>query len=271
MLLVYKPLGFTPLQTILRLKEQYPEYSGRTISYAGRLDPMAEGLLLLLVDDENKKRKDFEAMKKTYDFTVLLGVETDTYDILGKVNINSNIEIRNSKSAHTQIKNSSVVIASDFDIRISDLLYSFVGKRLQSYPPYSSKTVQGKPLYWWAREGRLHEIEIPAREVEIYSIALEKVAALATQDLQKSIFDRIKNVEGNFRQEEIMDSWQSFFHTTDQTLFQVLLCRITCSSGTYVRSICHELGQQLGGGGIAFSINRTAIGSYTAMEALRLI
>src|SRR6185436_12995765 len=85
MILLHKPLGLSPLEVIKLFKQQNFEYASATISYAGRLDPMADGLLLLLVNEENTQRKLYEALPKTYEFTVLLGVETDTYDILGKI------------------------------------------------------------------------------------------------------------------------------------------------------------------------------------------
>ena len=82
-ILINKPISLTPLQAIRRLQSLHPELEGEKIGYAGRLDPMAEGLLLLLVSDENKKRKEYERLPKTYEFEVLLGIETDSYDVLG--------------------------------------------------------------------------------------------------------------------------------------------------------------------------------------------
>ena len=62
---VYKPLGLTPLQAIVKFKKLFPDYANEKISYAGRLDPMAEGLLLLLVGEENKQRNEYEDLSKT--------------------------------------------------------------------------------------------------------------------------------------------------------------------------------------------------------------
>ncbi len=70
-------------------------------------------------------------------------------------------------------------------IRISNLLSSFIGKRVQSYPPYSSKAVKGKSLYWWARENRLDEIKIPSHEIEIYDLQL-----MSTEEIRISRLDR---------------------------------------------------------------------------------
>jgi tRNA pseudouridine55 synthase len=273
---IYKPVGLTPYQSVLQFKKQFPEYADMKISYAGRLDPMAEGLLLLLVGEENKKRNEYEKLQKTYEFTILLGIETDTYDMLGIIKKSKN-KARISKQA---------LSASDFDsprsssgeagIRISNLLSSFIGKRVQSYPPYSSKAVKGKPLYWWARENRLEEIEIPTKEIDIYDLQLIsseeiKISRLdrdpewqrpSGQDLTFRIQENINKVSGNFRQIEILHSWENFFKQTTVKSFTLLRCFATCSSGTYVRGIAHEIGQKIGCGAIALSIKRTNVGEY---------
>ena len=272
---IYKALGETPYQAILKFKKRFPEYMNVKISYAGRLDPMAEGLLLLLVGEENKKRKKYENLSKTYEFTVLLGIATDTYDILGKIvhspNLNSHL-----------INNSSIVESGDgtsMDYgkwQMENILKSFLGKRVQPYPPYSSKAVKGKPLYWWARENRLDEIEIPTKVIEIYDIKLMsseeiKISRLdrdpewqrpSGQDLRFKIQENIKKVNGNFRQKEILKTWEDFFINTKHTEFPIFHCKITCSSGTYIRGIAYEIGQKIGPGAIALSIKRTNVGKY---------
>ena len=271
---IYKPVGLTPYQSVLQYKKQFPEYADLTISYAGRLDPMAEGLLLLLVGDENKKRNEYEKLRKTYEFTILLGIETDTYDTLGIVK-NPKHEAQMPKQA---------LNASDFDIRISNLLSSFIGKQIQSYPPYSSKAVKGKSLYWWARENRLDEIKIPSHEIEIYDLQLMSTEEIrisrldrdpewqrpSGQDLRFKIQENIKKVNGNFRQEEILKAWEDFFIKKKHTEFPIFHCKITCSSGTYIRGIVHEIGQKLDSGAIALSIKRTKVGEYNISSIINV-
>ena len=80
---VYKPQGWTPLAAVEEFKKSNPSYSDEKISYAGRLDPMAEGPLLLLVGNENKKRKEYEQLKKSYEAEIVLGISTDSFDALG--------------------------------------------------------------------------------------------------------------------------------------------------------------------------------------------
>ena len=146
----YKEVSETPLEAISRFRNQNPIYADSKIAYAGRLDPMARGQLLLLIDDECKKRDDYQGMDKTYEFEVLFGLGSDSHDILGIVEQGSGVEVE-----------SNVVK------KISE---SFEGRFDQEYPYFSSMNVDGKPLWKWYREGRINEIKIPSKEVEIYQI-----------------------------------------------------------------------------------------------------
>lgn len=165
---VYKKMGETPLQTIERFRDENEEYADVKLSYAGRLDPMAEGALLIVIGEENKQKDKYLGLDKEYVFDILFGFNTDTYDILGKV-------------TESKIKD-----VSEEDI--SSVLETFKGERVQEYPPFSSKTVEGKPLFQWAREGKLNEIEIPINKVTISEIKLESVKTITETELKKYIF-----------------------------------------------------------------------------------
>ena len=93
MKLIYKPIGQTPLEAIELLRKSDPSLADVRMAYAGRLDPMADGLLVVLVGDECKNRTKYELLDKTYNFTMLLGLSTDTYDILGRITSNQLDEI----------------------------------------------------------------------------------------------------------------------------------------------------------------------------------
>lgn len=243
---IYKHEGESPLDAIEKWRSLNPAHANSSLGYAGRLDPMAHGLLLVLVDDENLKRKEYERLSKTYEFEVLFGVSTDTYDILGKVT------------------SSEYRILKEEDIR--RLIPLYLGKQTQPYPPYSSPRINGKPLFWWARENRLAEITIPEKEIDIYTLDLLKMITISPSNLREDIVKRVTNVKGDFRQNEILESWRKFFETTSGN-FQLASFRMTCSSGTYVRSLAHTLGIQLGCGALAYSINRTQIGeSYKMLQ-----
>ena len=84
-ILLYKKIGETPLECLNRFKVENSEYESLPMTYAGRLDPMAEGLLLVLVGEECKKKEDYLYLSKEYEIEVLFGFETDTADVLGKI------------------------------------------------------------------------------------------------------------------------------------------------------------------------------------------
>lgn len=240
---LFKKIGQTPLDVINILKQTRPEFRDQKIAYAGRLDPMAEGLLIILVGDACKNRKFYERLPKTYEFEVLFGIETDTYDILGK--IVSQTELNLSKSG------------------IIQNISHFLGKHEQPYPPFSSPRVNGRPLFYWAREGKLNSIKIPKKNIKIYSFELNNLKKVSKVKLKDTILKKLSKVTGDFRQGEIIKAWKKYFEETNQTKFQIASFTIKCSSGTYVRSIAHELGKKLESDALALSIKRTKIGDYS--------
>jgi tRNA pseudouridine55 synthase len=248
---IYKPEGVTPLELINQFKKEFPQYSQEKISVAGRLDPMASGLLLFLIGDANKKRSYFQSLDKTYVFTLLIGITTDTYDILGKI---------------TSITKSPGNYSPE---EVITYLTNFKGAFSQPYPPYSSMHIKGKPLFYWAREGKLADISIPSKIVTIKSLDLQSSHELTKEKLVDDIKYRIKKVKGNFRQNEISSNWENSRSCLPQKL-QLFSLKAAVSSGTYIRSLCFELGQIIGEGGIAYTIERTSCGNYNLKDALRL-
>jgi tRNA pseudouridine(55) synthase len=216
-----KNLGETPLECLERFRAENPEYADEKMTYAGRLDPMAEGLLIALVGDECKKKDEYLGLDKEYIFEVLLGIQSDTYDILGIPKI---------------------VEEKDFDLK------SFVGKRTQEYPAYSSRTFQ------MARDGV--DFEPPTKEVEIYSLEELEMREISASEAWHEISRRINLVKGDFRQEQILNAWQNLLKSDFNRKFEIKKFKINCSSGTYVRSICNVMH------GIAYSIKRTKIGNF---------
>lgn len=244
-LIVDKPIGVTPLQVVDALKKKIAYYRNETISYAGRLDPMAHGVLLLLIGDENKKRESYLHLDKLYQVEMLFGFSTDTYDLLGKVSVGTNMEISQEK--------------------IERVLPRFTGKRKQFYPPFSSQPVNGKPLFYWARQNKLSEIIIPTKEIEIYSNTFLSIRYIMGSELLVEIKKRISLVSGDFRQKEIIALWEGAIDK--HVLFPIVTCSISCSSGTYVRSLAHDIGKYIGCGALAFDIYRTEVGKYTIQES----
>ncbi|MBP6993674.1 hypothetical protein KBB12_00340 [Candidatus Woesebacteria bacterium] len=244
---VYKPVGKTPLECVEQYKQKHPEQSTAVISYAGRLDPMAEGVLLLLVGDTNKRRRVYEHFNKEYEVSVLVGFSTDTGDLMGKL-VNNNEQSR---------------ISNEVD-RLRESLPSFVGPVEQQYPAYSSAKVSGKPLYWWARQNRLHEVEIPIHTVQIDSIELISEDSITNEVLLRYIVESIRSVMGDFRQEEIIRDWTAVLHKNiDQTALPRFTLRVSCGSGTYIRQLIADIGRHINVPLCVFKISRTKVEEFT--------
>jgi len=252
--LVNKPITKTPLQIIRKLQEINPRLQDQKIAYAGRLDPMAHGLLLLLVEPETKNRSRYQNLDKKYRFEVLFGISTDTHDLMGMP----------SSTKHKRLKTK--------DLKTDEITKAtrFIKKQTtQLYPPYSSKTVNGKELFKYAREDKLDTITIPSKKIEIYDLQMTRYGKLETTDLTKKI-DIIKRVKGDFRQEEIIKNWESLLASQSDSTHQLATFEIHCSSGTYVRQIVHEMGKITGVGALAYDIKRTQIGEYKLEEAIKV-
>ena len=240
MILIYKPLGRTPLQALENLKKQKVELSSEVLSYAGRLDPMAEGMLLVLVGSENKKRREYEHFDKEYEFEAILGIETDSYDLLGIPKIGETRKVQRDEINSFVLKNSNKII--------------------QTPPPFSSYRVDGKPLYWWARQGK--KVTIPKREIGVGKFEFIDSYKISPQKILETIVYRINLVKGDFRQKEILNEWDAFFKENKKESFDVLKFSFKCSSGGYVRSLVASLGEKLGTKAVAYSIKRVKIGEY---------
>ena len=243
-ILLNKKEGETPLECLENFRSKNKEYRNIPMTYAGRLDPMAEGLLLVLAGDECKNKEKYLNLDKEYEFRILFGFATDTYDILGKV---------------THSKMRAEIRIKSLEIKIKKELKKIKGKSIQEYPIYSSKTVLGKPLFMYGRAGE--DVEIPKREVMVRELKFIKIQKINSKKLLENIKRRVSKVKGDFRQKEILKIWQKELRN-DNSYF-VANFKTKCSSGTYVRSIANSLGSKLSVPALAFSIKRTKIGKWS--------
>ncbi|NVN97317.1 hypothetical protein HXX01_03760 [Candidatus Nomurabacteria bacterium] len=241
---IYKKTGETPLDCIDNLKKERPELGLLPMTYAGRLDPLAEGVLLLLVGEECKKKDEYLNLPKEYEVEVLFGFATDTYDVLGK------------------IVNSQEKLETEIQIKIQEIIPEFIGKIKQSYPPYSSRPVNGKPLFMWAREGKIDEIEIPTHNVQVNNIEILSTDEILGKNLLEDIKEKISCVKGDFRQEEILKIWEKELKNKQEEKYPVIKFRISCGSGAYMRSIANDIGERLEIPALALKIVRTKVGEY---------
>lgn len=140
-----KPQCITSHDVVDAIKKIFPD---QKVGHTGTLDPLATGVLPICIGEATKLSDKLTSEIKAYSVKMLLGVETDTYDITGRI-----------------------VFASVLDkdeIYIKERIKRFVGKQQQYPPKYSAIKVEGKKLYQYAREDK--DVEIKPREIEIYSI-----------------------------------------------------------------------------------------------------
>ena len=202
-LLLDKEPGWTSQDCVAKLRGLLGE---RRIGHAGTLDPMATGLLVVLVGRATRASAFAEAERKEYIAGFRPGITTDTQDITGNV------------------LSSCGVLPTEDEVRA--VLPRFIGPIKQLPPMYSAIKIHGQKLYDIARRGG--EVERKTRPITIY--ALEHMG---------------------MRQED---------H----------ILRIECSKGTYIRTLCHDIGQALGCGGCMSALRRTVSGSFRVEDAVRI-
>lgn len=145
-LYVNKPSGITSFDVVNQISEIY---GIKRVGHTGTLDPLAEGVLIVTIGQATKIAELITAEDKEYKAGVLLGIETDTLDITGKV-----------------VRNAPVDLTKD----IEKIVNSYKKTYMQEVPIYSAIKINGKKLYEYARSGK--EIELPKKEVTIKNIKL---------------------------------------------------------------------------------------------------
>jgi tRNA pseudouridine(55) synthase len=251
-----KLVGETPLSCAEAWRTTRLDLVGVPLSYAGRLDPMASGKLLVLIGEECKQQANYHGLDKEYEFSVLFGIASDTHDVLGRL----------------QTSTDDIAINEQ---EVADLAKHLIGSFTFSYPLFSAKTVKGKPLHMWTLEGRLDEIEIPTRTSEIFELEVtsietkprQEVAALALQKVNSipEVTDPRKALGADFRRTDVRADWQDVamdFSLPSQ--YTIAHFRCTASSGAYMRTLATIIARELGTTGLAFHIHRTKIGTYNS-------
>lgn len=233
MYLINKKVGETPLEALEKLRKDKGIADNVPMTYAGRLDPLAEGLLIILIGEGCKDKERYLGLDKVYETEIIIGIQTDSYDIMGL-----------PKKA---------VLAENLDQKLN----SYIGKQKQTYPPFSSKTINGRSLHEYAKEGIIDSVELPSKEVEIFSLEKIGESEMQSGELLRGIKTRIALVNGDFRQEKILHEWDELLIDKKER-FKIVSLRARVSSGTYIRSLANNIG------GVALSIKRTKIGDFTS-------
>jgi tRNA pseudouridine55 synthase len=150
---IYKPKGWTSFDVVAKLRSLLKT---KKIGHAGTLDPLAEGVLVVLTGQDTKKQNEYMKMDKEYRAKIALGIESDTYDLEGPVRI-----VARPADADKLLK------------RIEGLLPKYIGEITQKVPPYSAVKIKGERLYKQARAGKITEEDVPEKKVKICSIDIE--------------------------------------------------------------------------------------------------
>lgn len=246
-ILINKPLGKTPLEVLDELKTKDPN-KYKKLSYAGRLDPMASGLMIVLVNETCRNQPSFLNLPKVYKFKICWGFQTDSYDILGLVNkYNINID-------KTKIK-----------LLISEIKKKFTGSFNQKFPPYSSKTVGGKPLWYYAKNNLLDTITLPEKTVTINRISHIESSLIDSDIFIDECIKKINTLHKKhyFRQEQIINKWSEIKDKVSNKKIMVSEFLAEVSSGTYIRMLVNDIGDFINEPCLTCDINRISVGNYT--------
>jgi tRNA pseudouridine55 synthase len=201
LLVIDKPAGMTSHDVVYRLRKISGE---KSIGHLGTLDPMATGVLPLMLGKFTRLAQYFSSAEKSYSGTIRFGFATDTYDVEGEATCpdsNPSLALEEVRAAASR----------------------FHGEMQQMPPAYSAKKIAGTPAYKLAREGKPVELKTARVLINSFEIlALEGAEASFTMSI---------------------------------------------SAGGYVRSVAHELGQDLGCGAHLSSLRRTQAGVFTLADA----
>ncbi len=226
-LIIDKPAGWTSQDVVSKLRGVFHE---KRVGHGGTLDPMATGVLPIFIGRATRAVPFFEHADKVYEAVLRLGLVTDTQDITGRT-----------------LEERPVDITPE---QLEAVLASFRGEIRQIPPMYSAIKVNGQKLYQLARKGR--EVEREARTVTIYELT-----PVGSDPLIAPVISDGNDAAAPQRQEA----------SGDASLRADVRLRVHCSKGTYVRTLCHDVGAALGCGGCMAALRRTRAGRYSIEQA----
>jgi tRNA pseudouridine55 synthase len=214
------------------ITKQVADDSENKISYIGRLDPLASGIIIYLEGDELKDRDKYMHLDKTYKFNLIIGMTTDTGDCLGM--------IRKIQSVNTINMTSLMEIFS-----------IFIGGYEQRYPIYSAYQIHKngvkKPLWYFAKNGiELDESDIPKHFIKIYNLEQDAKPIFSIRNMNYFMEQVGLIPDGlELRKKEVMTQYKEYSEPCKIKLIGIpMIARV--SSGTYIRQLCMDIGDKLG-------------------------
>ena len=271
-LIVDKPAGWTSQDVAAKLRGVFHE---KRVGHGGTLDPMATGVLPIFLGRATRAVPFFEHADKVYEAVLRLGLVTDTQDTTGRVLEEHPVDITQEQ--------------------LEAVLPRFRGPIQQIPPMYSAVKVNGQKLYALARKGQ--EVEREARTVVIHSLEGSRIkdqgsgnagemqnaecrmqndawaggrvpSLQADADLEGSrIKDQGSGSAGEMQNAECRMQNDPCADGRVPSLQTDYLLRVHCSKGTYVRTLCHDIGAALGCGGCMAALRRTRAGRYGIEQA----
>lgn len=228
MYLEYKETGITMQQFLDLIKEKYPH---KKYAYTARLDPMARGIVPILVDDECKDVNNHFSSKKIYNVKIIIGIQTDSDDPLGlieKINIPNNFEEFFENNAETFLLENN--------------------KIEQKFHYFSTKALHMR---------KQNKLEESYHLVELIKSNILSKGYIDFNDWKDCIIKTINKIDKskNFRQEEIIKQWNQL--KLDKLPYIELELKVT--SGFFVRQFVRDLSNKLNQPMLAFDIYRKSI------------
>ena len=246
---LWKPYGITSVRFLKRYQQNNCNID--KITCVGRLDPLAQGLLLVLTNEHTKDMKKYLSTNKIYKFDMILGISTESHDCLSKID-----NIQNSNGSFF-----------DKNLLLTKLNEFISTYKIQKFPLVSSFVVKHdsikKPLWWFYTNG-YKDIPLPEKEIKIYNssviaIKTEKGDVLSKKFIQKIECINDSCLQKDLKTEVVIEQWKNFSEIKKQDEFVVVSMELNVSSGFYIRRFCHDFGQFINTGGIAFDITRTEL------------
>jgi len=244
-LVINKPTGWTSHDVVARARTLL---GMSKVGHTGTLDPAATGVLVLCVGRATRIAEYLMSADKAYRAVLRLGVATDTQDATGTVV---------GRVAETLPDQAAIV----------EVMNRFVGRRQQVPPMYSAVKVQGVPLYKAARAGRT--VSRSPREFTIRSLEIRSITP--TPSSESGLGSSRVGAGGVSAgpPPATVGVGEALSAGPSPTMIDVTF-DVVCSKGTYVRTLCADIGELLGVGGHLASLERRRVGRFCIEEAMSL-